>query len=252
MLSALFTTLITTIVAVLIGIGGWYWGHKTAMKQVDKHFKRQLEIEASTEVINSLSEVSRKFVKISVFLISISTQLKLYDSSHHPTRNQAVRSLVKAYDEFNTLQREASYTLLDFMSQYMKNAVVLNKVKHLCFGIRDEFYKSYIVYKPYEDCLMSFWHQDNTPIPISFTEHKLDEVREQLVEHGKEVEKFVMALLKQSNNVLIEIQNCYLSDLFDYQIPQPQLQTESKSSTNNSPSPTKQNRNTDTNKPVHD
>jgi len=213
MLSTLFTTLITTIVAVLIGIGGWYWGHKTAMKQVDKHFKRQLEIEASTEVINSLSEICRKNSILIAFIASHNAKINLYKNPS--TKHLALRELSKAYEMFFKLEGDVFETLLGYMYSFGKKEIVFKDFTELRSKIHDGFNKLREAYTPYRDCLLLFYHPQNTPIPINLDENKL----EQLEEHGKEAIKTTNDLTNHAIKMIQELQNHFLGDLLKHKIP---------------------------------
>ena len=200
----IFTTLFTTSVAVALAIGGWIVAYFIAIKKIEKTLVKQLQIEASREVIKSLRNFCDKFNALDVFL----TKTKINLESH--INDSIIRLhvlLSQELEEFLDLRKKSSEALIALVFLFEDNEVILNKFTNFNREIFNGYEKLRTLSRPYEDWFRSKF----SPILSEEEFKKLKELTEKFLE-------FTLDMISYADDYIRELQNCYQSDLFGYKI----------------------------------
>jgi hypothetical protein len=205
----LYITIIALLIPVVIGLAGWYFGHRTAMKQIEKTLIKRLQIESSRELIKSLRKFLSSLADLEVFLVN--TESALGAHAKNPTNKESIRRLKNAFRTYLNLRKNIGITLVDCVLRYEDNEVILKDFKKFHREIFNGQNRLVNVGKLYENIL--------TKITISYGAHINKEMVEQCKEHTKKFLDFVMEMTCYADDYIRELQNCYQSELFKYKIP---------------------------------
>jgi len=204
------------IITIFLTIIGWtlalYQFHKQHTKNLilqQENVKKELQIKTAEEAIKLLSNVRSALIKITGFIAGFNLEIVAAKHSHllNEKFNYPSKMLFELHNKFNN-------DSLEFLYYFESREVILNKFSSMKNDFRDKYNEvNDDSIKLFNFLIESFLIEITKPSQIEKMDYeKYNSIVKQLESNMFDLHAYIF-------DFIVELQNVFLSDLFNYKIP---------------------------------